>query len=328
MTPPWRIATRPPYRHALIVIAITTTMACLFVVSYSLALGRPIPHHIPAGLVGDTSTQPKLVAQLETATHGGLAFRPYRSVAAAERAIDEQRIYAALVLDGRQARLLVASAAGSSVSRVLETAAMEISEGSSARLSVVDLHPLPPGDPSGLVAFYATLAATILGFTTVFQLRANAPGLLRRHWVVCIAVLAVCGGLLLATVTDVGIGALHGPFAELWATFAAQIAAAALFNATMLILIGRWAMLPTWGFFVVLGNASSGGAVASPLLPAYDRFFGRFMPNAATVETIRNAVYFRHAQHLEPILIEALWLVGALAAMMLATRFCRRTPSL
>src|SRR5919198_759300 len=274
MTPPWRIAPRPPYRHALIVMAITMTMACLFVVSYSLALGRPIPHHIPAGLVGDTATQPKLVAQLETATHGGLAFRPYRSVSAAERAIDEQRIYAALVLDGRQARLLVASAAGSSVSRVLETAAMEISEGSSARLSVVDLH------------------------------------------------------LLLATVTDLGIGALHGPFAELWATFAAQIAAAALFNATMLILIGRWAMLPTWGFFVVLGNASSGGAVASPLLPAYARFFGRFMPNAATVETIRNAVYFRHAQHLEPMLIEALWLVGALAAMMLATRFCRRTPSL
>jgi hypothetical protein len=326
-TPRWRAATRHPYRTALTIIAITITMASLLVVSYSLALARPVPHHIPAGLVGDAAARPALVARLEAATHGGLAFRRYRSVAEAKRAIDEQRIFAALVLEPPRPRLLIASAAGSSVARVLQTAGLQIAQRTSPRLSVVDLHPLPAGDPEGLVVFYATLAATILGFITVFQLRTNVPGMSRRDWLVCIAVLAVCGGLVITLATDPVIGALRGPFPELWAAFAAQIATAALFTATMLTLVGRWAMLPTWALLVVLGNPSSGGAVAIPLLPAYDRFLGRFMPNAATVETIRNAVYFRDAQHLEPILTQALWLVGTFAALMLATHLRRRTPS-
>jgi hypothetical protein len=315
---------RAPHRNALIVVAITVTMASLFVVSYSLALGRPTPHHIPAGLVGDAASRPALVARLQAATHGGLAFRPYRSVAQAERAIDEQTIYAALVLHGPRPRLLIASAAGNSVARILETAALQIAQ--RTPLEVVDLHPLPAGDPQGLVAFYATLGATILGFLTVMQLRANAPGLSRGDWRACIAVLAVGGGLLLAIATGPVIGALPGPFPELWAAFAAQIATAALFNATMLTLIGPWAMLPTWALFVVLGNASSGGAVAVPLLPVYDRLLARVLPNAATVETIRNAVYFRDAQHLEPILVQALWLVGTVTALVVATRLRERTP--
>jgi hypothetical protein len=36
----------------------------------------------------------------------------------------------------------------------------------------------------------------------------------------------------------------------------------------MVVLIGRRAIVPTWLLFVVLGNSSSGGAVAPPLLPA------------------------------------------------------------
>jgi hypothetical protein len=209
------------------------------------------------------------------------------------------------------------------VARLLESAARSVSP----PLAVIDRRPLPPGDPAGLVAFYATLAATVLGFTTMFQLRANAPGLTRRGWLTCVAGIALCGGLLIAFVTDPLLGALRGPPGELWAALAAQIAVAALFNATMLTLVGRWAILPTWAFFVALGNACSGGAVAIPLLPVYDRVLARLMPNAATVETIRNAVYFRDAQHLEPLLVQAVWLIGTLAAFLLATRATGRLPA-
>ena len=166
-------------------------------------------------------------------------------------------------------------------------------------LQIVDLHPLPPTDPQGLASFYATLAATILGFVTMFQLRANAASLSLRAWLVCIVVLALVGGLVLALITDPLLKALQGPFPELWAALAAEIAAAALFNAAMLTLIGRWAFIPTWGLFIAIGNAASGGAVAPPLLPAFYRFVGQFLPNGATVETIRNAVYFTDYQHLD-----------------------------
>ena len=45
-------------------------------------------------------------------------------------------------------------------------------------------------------------------------------------------------------------------------------AVAALFASTMVVLIGRWAILPTFTLFVTSGTCSSGGAVAPPLLPS------------------------------------------------------------
>jgi hypothetical protein len=51
------------------------------------------------------------------------------------------------------------------------------------------------------------------------------------------------------------------------------------------------------------------------------------MPNAATFETIRNAVYFPDAQHLEPLLVQAVWLIGTLTAFLLAARVTGRLPA-
>ncbi len=158
--------------------------------------------------------------------------------AAAQAAIDEQASYAALVLGPGSPQLLISSASGASVARALEQAA-EVSQGAGQPVRVVDLHPLPPGDPQGLVSFYVTIAASLIGFVTMFQLRGNAAGLSLRGWLATIAVLAIAGGLTLALVTDPLIGALRGPFAELWLAFGAEIAVAALFCSTMLVLIGH-----------------------------------------------------------------------------------------
>src|SRR5690349_11391732 len=262
----------------MVVIAIAIAMAAVFATSYSLVLGRATPHRITIGLVGNPAEQPALLAALKRATHGGLALYPYAADAAAEEAIDDQAIYAALVLDQAIPRVLVSSASGYSVARALEMAAEQLELETGLRLYIVDLHPLPPTDPQGLVSFYVTLASSILGFVTMFQLRANAPGLKFRDWPAAIAVLAIAGGLVLAVVVDPLIGALHGPFPELWLALAAEVAVAALLCSTMLVLVGRWAIIPTWTLFVILGNTSSGGAVAQPLLPPFYAFIGRFLP--------------------------------------------------
>jgi uncharacterized phage infection (PIP) family protein YhgE len=84
--------------------------------------------------------------------------------------------------------------------------------------------------------------------------------------------------------------------------------------------------VPTFGLLMILGIPSSGGAVAPPLLPGFYRFLDSFLPAGAAVETIRNAVYFRHAQHLEPGLVLAGWIVCLLAVLVLAARLGGRTP--
>jgi hypothetical protein len=317
---------RPPYRNAAVVISIAITLACVFAISYSLALGRPTPHHIPAALVGNAASRAGVIPGFEVATHNGLELTRYPTLAAASAALEQQKIFGILdFVDGR-AQLYIASAAGTSVARLLSTTASQVSQTSAGPVVVTDLHPLPSGDPEGLVAFYVTLAATILGFVTMFQLRGNAAELPLRAWLVCIAIVAVVGGLALALVTDPLIGALRGAFGELWLALTVQVGTAAMFNAAMLTLVGRWAMIPTWTTFVAIGNASSGGAVAPPLLPLAYRILGWLLPNAATVEIIRNAVYFQHAQKLQPAIVEACWLLGSLTLMLVVERRTGRTP--
>jgi hypothetical protein len=323
----YRSLARVEHRTAMIVIAIAVVMVSLFVASYTLALGRPMPHHVPVAVVGDPAQQPALVAALEAATHDAMELHPYPSAAAAQAAIDDRIVCAALVVDSGRPQFMVSSATSSSVARLLELTAMQVSQGLDTPIEIYDVHPLPASDPQGLAAFYVTLGATIVGFLTMFQLRANAPQLRLSAWLAYLAVIAVVGGLSLTLVTGPLLGALPGPFAEIWAALSAQIAVTALFCSAMLVLIGRWAIIPTWLVFVALGNAASGGAVAPVLLPPVYAFVGRFLPTGATVNIVHAAVYFRDTQRLEPFLVQAGWLAGCLAALLVLARSLHREPA-
>jgi hypothetical protein len=88
----------------------------------------------------------------------------------------------------------------------------------------------------------------------------------------------------------------------------------------MVVLIGRWAILPTWLFVVVLGNASSGGAVSPPLLPPVFAFFSQWLPAGSTVTALRDAIYFTHHQHARPIVVLATWAMLLFVAWLWVSR--------
>ena len=92
------------------------------------------------------------------------------------------------------------------------------------------------------------------------------------------------------------------------------------------MLLGRWAILPVWLFFVVLGNSSSGGAVSPPLLPAPFAFISQWLPSGARVTLLRDAIYFPADQHARPILVLATWATALFAAMLLASKRLRTSP--
>lgn len=177
-------------------------------------------------------------------------------------------------------------------------------------IRIEDAHPLAPHDPSGLDIFYLMLVTTIVGFITVFQVRGQAGDLEERGHLSFVICLALIGSLVITAVDGPLLDRPAAPFPEEWAILAAHLLAVACFASLMNRLIGRWAILPTWLFFVVLGNASSGGAVAPPLLPQPFRFVSRWLPSGATVTSLRDAIYFRHYQHALPLLVLAAWAVG------------------
>jgi hypothetical protein len=298
-----------PAGRAAFISALAVALGSLFVATYTLALGDPVPHRIDAGLIGDPTTRSGAVEAVQGVAKGSLVFRPYGSTAAALQAIDLQHVYAALDLTSTQPTLYVASAAGASVARVLERVSV-----ADPRVRVVDTHPLSQGDPNGVDIFYLMLVSTIVGFISVFQVRANAAGLSLRQWSGFVAALAACAGLVL-TLVDAGLHRLDVPILETWGILALQIAAVASFASLAAVLFGRWSIVPTWLFFVVLGNSSSGGAVAPPLLPHPFAIISQWLPSGATVEALRNAVYFGRHQHIQPVAVSAGWAVALFALM-------------
>jgi hypothetical protein len=306
---------------AVAIAAIAIVMGSLFVTSYSLALGDPVPHHIATALVGDPAGQASTVDAVQRVANDGLAFRDYASVPAALHAIDEQNVYAALVLTSPTPTLYVASAAGASVARVLDQVAT-----ADPAVRVVDTHPLGTHDPNGVEIFYLMLVATIVGFITVFQVGANAGAISVRRWITFMAGLAV-GASLVFTLVERLLQRLTLPLWESWGILALHIVAVASFCSLMVVLIGRWAIVPTWLLFVVLGNSSSGGAVAPPLLPAPFAFVSQWLPSGATVTALRNAVYFPTWQHLQPIAVLATWAVVLFAAMVVVSHRLGKSPA-
>lgn len=311
-------------RKAATVIAIAIVLASSFAAAYTVALGRPSPRNLPVGVVGSTAvTAPFVKALRSNENEFDIHEYPDRDVAVV--AINQQRITAAIDATASPPQLLLSSASDPSGTRALIQ--LDQTQPGQFILPIVDLHPLPPSDPAGLATFYLVIAATILGFITMFQLRANVKTLTLRRWMVCLVVLAVVGGAMLAVVTGPVLKALSTPFPQLWLLVSLQIAVAALFNSTMLVLIQRWAIIPTWLVFILLGNTSSGGAVSASLLPQPFAFFNHALPSGATVSAIHSATYFPHNQRPLPFIVLGIWLVVCLTGLIVSSRALRRSPA-
>lgn len=300
-----------PIERAALIAVLAVVMGALFVASYSLALGDPVPHHIDAAIVGNPAANAQTVRAVQHVAQDSLAFNSYTSVAAALQAIDLQQVYAALDVSSARPTLYVASAAGASVARVLERISA-----TDPRVRVVDTHPLQPHDPSGVEIFYLMLVSTVVGFITVFQVRANAGALSSRTQTAFVVALALAASLVFALIDGPLLDRLSLPVAAVWGILALQLLAVASFASLMSSLIGRWAIVPTWLFFTILGNSANGGAVAPPLLPRPFAFVSQWLPSGATVNALRDAVYFRDYQHVQPLAVLATWAAVLFAAMV------------
>ena len=310
-----------PARAALISF-LAILLAALFVTTYTLALGNPVPRGIPFAVVGDLDAHDTVV-QAVAQVAGGPNFYEYDSLPAALSAIDWQHVYAALDLTSEPPTLYVASAAGASAARALSRVAT-IDPG----VRIIDTHPLGGNDPGGLDIFYLMLGTTILGFVTTFQVRANARPLSLRQWTIFVIAHAITGALVLTLVAGPLLRRLDLPVFEVWPILTLQLIAAASFASLMMVLIGPWAIVPTWLFFVVLGNSSSGGAVAPPLLPDPFSFLSQWLPSGATVTALRNAVYFPENQHPRPIAVLATWAIVLFVAMLVVSRRRQMSPGI
>ncbi|MFI7632766.1 ABC transporter permease [Nonomuraea sp. NPDC049400] len=306
----WAAFKQSPYFPASVLALILAAGAGLFAGSYSYAMASPTPHHLPVAVVGVTAETVRgraFVAGLERSLEASLVLRFYRTYGEAVQAIEEQRVFAVFVVRGEDVRMDVSSASGASVAQLLTQEAPHVASRVGVRLTVRDVKPLQRADPRGLAIFYITLAAVIIGFTGAAQLSANAAGLNAGERIAFTAVYAALGAFAIVAIVDWLLGALDLPAAESWMILALTMFSTGMVFTMFNAFLGRWAMLPTWGLMVLLGNPSSGGAVSWPLLPSPLGAIGRWLPPGASVNAQHTAVYFGAHQSLMPFLVLGAW---------------------
>ncbi|MEW2292909.1 ABC transporter permease [Streptomyces sp. NPDC006743] len=313
----WAAFRKSPFLPATVLALILAAAAGLFAGSYTYAMANPTPHTIPTAVVGayDQPEGRRFITGMEEALAASLKLRPYAGLPAARTAVDDQKVFAVLEVPtgGGPVVLDVSGASGATVAQVLEESAQQVGRATGIPVTVRDLNPLQHGDPRGLAIFYISLAAVIIGFVGAIQLSVHARALNPLERIAFTVGYALLGGFVIAAVVDWMLGALNLPFVESWLILALTMFASGMVFTMFNTLFGRWAMLPTWGLMVLLGNPSSGGAVSWPLLPSPLGQIGRWLPPGASVNAQHTAVYFAGHQHAFPFLVLAAWAVVSCA---------------
>ncbi|MEU0126853.1 MULTISPECIES: ABC transporter permease [unclassified Streptomyces] len=305
----WETYKRSPYFPAVVLVLIVSAAAGLFAGSYTYAMANPTPHRIPAAVL-DGPRAPhaaEFVKGMESALDASLELHRYPDGAQARAALDEQKIFVILRSTGNGVLMQVAGASGATVAQLLAETGVKVADTIGVPLTVTDVKPLQRGDPRGLALFYISLAAVIMGFLGAIQLSVHARELIPLERILFTVVYALLGGFAIAAVVDWGLGALDLPFAQSWLILAFTMFTSGMVFTMFNTIMGRWAMIPTWGVMVLLGNPSSGGAVSWPLLPSLLGHVGRWLPPGASVNAQHTAVYYQGHQYVFPYLVMAAW---------------------
>lgn len=327
---------RFPNQNSALGVAITGFVVLLaaailqlaFVGSYVGALHDPTPHKVPIDLVAPYTIAPALLGGLDSLAGTPLDVHRAASAATARGDVESRRVYGFFEPHSKGPDTLVVASAANRATAVALTSIFAGFEASRHRPAarVVDLAPLPAGDPNGLSGFYAVvgwmiggyLGATLLGLVGETRSRSRVRALAR---VLGLAVYAVASGVLSVLLLDRGIGVLGGHFEDLCGIAALSIFAAGASTAALQSLLGMAGTGVAILAFVVVGNPASGGPYARDLLPQFWRVVGEYLPPGAAVDLVRNVLYFGGRAIQTPIIVLGAWAAaGAIIALALGGR--------
>jgi hypothetical protein len=311
-------ASRPVARSAVLrPLATGLAVAAAFVAVFLAALHHPTPHGLPVAVTGPSSSVTAVERGLDAAQPGAFRFTSYGGPVAAAHAVAARDVYGALDL-GRAgtARVTLAGANGPGVTQTLTTAFTGAAAHLGDRLTVSDVAPLPAGDSRGLAVFSYVfgLALSSFLFAMAFHRSASGASLLVRLTVPLL--FAVVSGTMLTAVADAGFGAVTGhPWAVAAISAAISYAVAASTIALTRLLHG--AGIGVAGLlFIVIGNATSGGALNWHYLPGGWRWISQMLPTGAGVSGLLDVQYFG-SRHLGPLLLAlGVWTAAALLLLV------------
>jgi len=271
---------------AVAALVIVLILACALAASLIGSSVKSKPHDVPFGVVGSSSLVSAVGKQVSLKTI------QYPSESAVRQAIDQTKIYGALIPANKGDTLIVVPAASFGLQLTLGSAFRETAAKLHTPLVVQQSHPLPPADPVGAVAELMLLPLLIGGYLASVLLTKATGIAMGPGRMATLVGYAFVGALLTDLIAGPLLGAYAGShFWTLWPIFALITAAVALFAAALLRVLGVWGTLVVFVLFIILGGSSAGGA-GIPLLPSFWHSIGPYLPPQNAVVLIRNTLYF------------------------------------
>ena len=289
------------------------------------AIQSPSPHDVPVGLAGPAPAVDQISSAFAQNAPGVFDFTTYSSEADARAAIDDRSVDGALVIGAGGSKLIVAGAAGDTVTGIITAAFTNVFQKQGQPLTVETVHPFASGDPHGLILFFVVLAILVSTLITqiLLSLRPGVALSTRMLVVLLFAVVSAPVAMGLATwiVGDYGSG--------LWAATALGALTSAAVGAVvagMAALLGRLGVGLAALIAVLFDLVASGGPIGSAVLPDVYRWFAPAMPAGQVYSGMRGALYFDGAGVGTPVLVLAAWLVGGVV-LLAAGALVRRAPA-
>ena len=296
------------------VIAVLVAVQAAMVFAFVFPGNNPKPHHVPMGFVGPAQAEQSLAAKYGDK----LTVHSYQTEQAARTAINERRIYGAVIATDSGNRLLVASAASMTVSQMLRGAA----ESAGKPVQVQDVAPLDRNDPRGATINLMFLPLIVVCFTAMLAL--GSLHLPPRRMIAATVLFSLLAGVGITAVTSAGLDALPGSFLALSGMSALTVLAIALPTAGLHRLFGKAGLALSAVVFLVIGNSASGNGAAPELLPGFWRWISQLMPPGAGGTGIRNVSYFDGHALTQPLLVLATYAALGAALVVAADALRRR----
>lgn len=306
-------------RTALLVVG-ALALQVAFVTSYIGAFHHPTPHRIPMAVTTpSTEITDEAFFRLALLPGEPLAPRRVSGEAVAREQIESREVDGALVLSptGTSDTLLVAGGAGGALSEALIELVTAAGSTDGRTVRVVDVVPIPSatGDERGLSLFYLVVGWCAGGYLcgAILAISAGARPANKARASIRLGVLmayAAAAGLLGAVVSGPVLGAQPGSVWPLWGLGALVVFAVGAVTLALQELAGVAGLGLAVLVAVILGNPSTGGVYAYPLLPPFWRTIGPVLPPGAGTYAARSIVYFQGNGAGGPVLVLAAWAVG------------------
>ncbi|MFI7054428.1 hypothetical protein ACWDOR_45350 [Streptosporangium canum] len=303
-------AISPRWRLSALIMALPAVAVLIFGFFTGASVSDMKPHAMPLGIAGPPPTVGDVGRQLATGQRGAFRTRPYTSAGAAEQAVRNREVVAALCGDSTALTAVIAAGEGSKVSQSITALAQQVATRAGLRLRVHDVAPLPDSDPQGIAL--STLLGSLLipGIVGIITVAVIAEALPLTARALLVPVAAIVAGLAAFTMLGPGLNILSGGS---W-----QVAGLSMLYLVAIIGagLGLVCALGPPGVAIValttmtLGNATSSANVPVWFLPDWMSATGPLLPPNVFMAAGRSLLYFDGAGLTQPIAVLLAWAVG------------------